>query len=114
MNTPATFQALIQDTLHDILDISCVIYLDDILVYSHPGQDHEHLVKQVFERLQGACLFANAKKCKFDKSSIKYLGFIISSKSIQMNPKKFNTITEWLEPKTIKQIQSFLGFTNFY
>ena len=47
-NAPTTFQSLIQDTLYDILDIYCVIYLDDILVFSHPGQDHDNMVKQVF------------------------------------------------------------------
>ena len=64
--------------------------------------------------LCAANLFANAQKCKFDKSSVKYLGFIISEKGIQMNPKKYNTITDWPLPMTVKQIQSFLGFTNFY
>ena len=91
-NAPATFQSLIQDTLHDILDISCVVYLDDILVFSHSGQDHDYMVKQVFECLCTAWLFSNTKKCKFDKLSIEYLGFIILSKGIQMNPKKFNTM----------------------
>ena len=113
-NMPATFQSLIQDTLHDILDIYCVVYLDDILVFSCPGQDHDNMVKQVFKRLHKARLFANAKKCEFDKTSVEYLGFIISSKGVQINPKKFNTISEWPMPKTIKQIQSFLGLTNFY
>ena len=79
-NAPATFQSLIQDTLRDILDICCVVYLDDILVFSHPGQDHDYMVKQVFEQLRKARLFANAKKCEFDKSSIEYLGFIFLPK----------------------------------
>ena len=60
-NAPATFQAFIQETLHDILDISCVIYLDDILIFSKPDQDHEKLVTQVLERLRNANLFANVK-----------------------------------------------------
>ena len=114
MNAPATFQSLIQDTLCDILNISCVVYIDDILVYSRPGQDHDNQVRQVLECLCTTHLFANAKKCEFDKSSIEYLEFIISSKGVQMNPKKFKTITEWPIPQTIKQIQSFLEFTNFY
>ena len=113
-NAPTTFQSLIQDTLHDILNISCIFYLDDILIFSHPGQDHDDMVRQVFDCLCSTRLFTNAKKCEFDKSSVEYLGFIILSKGVQMNPKKFETITNWPIPKTIKQIQSFLGFTNFY
>jgi len=50
-NAPATFQAFIQDTLRDILDISCVVYLDDILIFSKPNQDHNELVRQVLDRL---------------------------------------------------------------
>ena len=113
-NAPATFQALIQDTLRDILNISCIVYLNDILIFSQPEQDHDNMVRDVFKCLRSARLFANAKKCKFDKSSVEYLGFIISSKGVQMNLKKLETITNWPIPKTVKQIQSFLGFTNFY
>ena len=113
-NAPATFQAFIQETLHDILDISCVVYLDDILIFSKPEQNHDELVKQVLERLRTSNLFANAKKCEFDKSHVEYLGYIISAQGIQMNPKKLATVTDWPLPKTIKQVQSFLGFTNFY
>lgn len=113
-NAPATFQAFIQDTLRDLLDVICVVYLDDILIYSKPGQDHDAMVQQVLERLRSANLFANAKKCEFDKSQVEYLGFIISSQGVQMNPKKFSTIVDWPVPNTVKKIQSFLGFTNFY
>ena len=113
-NAPATFQAFIQDTLHDILDISCVAYIDDILIFSKPHEDHTSLVKQVLHRLRAARLFANADKCEFEKPCVQYLGFVISAQGIQMNPKKLATITDWPLPKTIKQVQSFLGFTNFY
>ncbi|GLB39530.1 putative coprinopsis cinerea okayama7 130 [Lyophyllum shimeji] len=113
-NAPATFQAFIQDALRDILDISVVVYLDDILIFSRENQDHTALVCQVLERLRAANVFLNAKKCEFDRSQVEYLGFIISSKGVQMNPKKLDTISKWPIPKTAKQIQQFLGFTNFY
>ena len=113
-NAPSTFQAFIQETLHDILNISCVVYLDDILVFSKPDQDHDELVKQVLERLRSTNLFTNAKKCEFDKSHVEYLGYIISAQGVQMSPKKLATITNWPLPKIIKQVQSFLSFTNFY
>jgi Reverse transcriptase (RNA-dependent DNA polymerase) len=86
-NAPATFQAFIQDTLHDILDISCVAYIDDILIFSKPDQDHTQLVIQVLERLRKAKLFANAPKCEFDQSFVDYLGYLISAQGVQMNPK---------------------------
>ena len=61
-----------------------------------------------------ASLFANAKKCEFDKSHIEYLGYIISAQGVQMNPKKLTTVTDWPFPKSVKDIQLFLGFTNVY
>jgi hypothetical protein len=67
-NAPATFQTYIQNTLRDLLDITCVVYLDDILIFSKPGQDHEECVRQVLDWLRDASLFANAKKCEFSKS----------------------------------------------
>lgn len=104
-NTPATFQAFIQDVLRNILDIWCIVYLDDILIFSRPGENHETCVAAVLERLSNANLFANAKKCKFRRSQVEYLGYIISANSIQMNPKKLDTISKWPMPSSVKQIQ---------
>ena len=95
-------------------DISCVAYINDILIFSKPHEDHTSLVKQVLQCLQFAHLFANAEKCEFKQPCVDYLGFVISAQGVQMNPKKLATITDWPLPKTIKQVQSFLGFTNFY
>lgn len=113
-NAPSTFQAFIQDSLRDLLDIECVVYLDDILIFSKDQATHDASVIRVLERLRANGLFANAKKCEFDKSSVEYLGFIISSEGVSMHPKKLATIVDWPEPKTVKDIQSFLGFANFY
>ena len=113
-NAPATFQALIQDTLRDFLDIFCVVYLDDILIFSHSQVEHDSHVQQVLDRLKGANLFANAQKCEFDKSQVGYLGYLISADGIRMDPKKLETISHWPEPRSVRDIQSFLGFTNFY
>jgi hypothetical protein len=71
-------------------------------------------VRQVLDRLCDASLFTNAKKCEFSKSQVEYLGYIISSKGVQMNPKKLDTITKWPLPTSVREIQSFLGFTKFY
>ncbi|MGF1973904.1 hypothetical protein ACQUI1_14480, partial [Staphylococcus aureus] len=70
--------------------------------------------RRVLQRLREAHLFANIKKCEFDKSSVEYLGYIVSSEGISMNPKKLSTILEWPVPQSVKDVQSFLGFTNFY
>lgn len=113
-NAPATFQAFIQDVLHDLLDIVCVIYLNDILIFSCSQAEHDRHVQQVLERLQAAGLYANAKKCEFDRSQVEYLGYIVGADGIMMNPKKLQTVADWPVPRTLRDVQAFLGFTNFY
>ena len=113
-NAPATFQAFIQDTLRDLLDIICVVYLDDILIFSRTQEEHDHHVRIILQRLRDANLFANAKKCEFDKDEVEYLGFILGRHGLRMYPKKLSTIIDWPEPTSVKQLQSFLGFANFY
>lgn len=113
-NAPAAFQSFIQDTLRNILDIVCVVYIDDILIFSKTQEEHDQHVAMVLDRLRNAGLCANAAKCEFDKSEVEYLGFILSADGIKMNPKKLDTIASWPEPTTVKDLQRFLGFTNFY
>jgi len=113
-NAPAAFQAFIQDTLRDLLDIICVVYLDDILIFSRTQEEHDTHVKLVLDRLCDAHLCANPAKCEWDKSEVEYLGYIIGADGIKMNPKKLDTIVSWPKPTSIKEVQSFLGFANFY
>ncbi|EDN10041.1 hypothetical protein HCAG_05844 [Histoplasma mississippiense (nom. inval.)] len=98
-NAPATFQAYINNALSDLLDICCVVYLDDILIFSNSKQEHKVHVTKVLERLERANLFAKLSKC---------------TNGIEMEPDRVSTIVEWPTPKSIKEVQSFLGFANFY
>ena len=68
----------------------------------------------VLEKLQKKDLFLKAKKCKFYKMKIKYLGMIIEEERISMGPVKLGGIRDWPTPTTVKQVQSFLGFGNFH
>ena len=113
-NAPSTFQAFIQDTLRDYLDVFCVVYLDDILIFSRSQDEHDQHVMKVLDRLKAARLYANADKCEFDKTEVTYLGYLLGADGIRMDPKKLDTVASWPEPASVKDIQSFLGFTNFY
>jgi hypothetical protein len=113
-NGPATFQSLINDALRDLLDVTCTAYLDDILIYSEDELQHETHVKEVIERLHKAGLQADIKKCEFGVKWTKYLGFIISTDGMQVDPDKVKVIENWSHPRTVKGVQSFLGFCNFY
>jgi len=98
----------------DLLDVCVVVYLDDILIYSDDITQHRKHVKEVLKRLRKAGLYAKAEKCEFHSDSVKYLGYVLSPAGLTMSDAKVKTIQEWPEPKKVKDIQSFLGFANFY
>uniref|UniRef100_A0A0W0FNC7 Reverse transcriptase domain-containing protein n=1 Tax=Moniliophthora roreri TaxID=221103 RepID=A0A0W0FNC7_MONRR len=81
-NAPAAWQSFIQDVLRDILGLVCVVYLDDILIFSKTQEEHDQHVRLVLERLRNANLCANAKKCEFDKAEVEYLGYITNAEGV--------------------------------
>ena len=113
-NGPATFQRYINEVLFELLDECCTAYVDDILIYSQDPLEHELHVRKVFERLRAAGLQVDIKKSEFSVTRTKFLGFIISTEGIAVDPDKISAITDWREPETVKGVQSFLGFCNFY
>ena len=113
-NAPAAFQRFMNDIFSDLLDVCVMIYLDDILIYSNNMSEHHWHVKEVLKRLRKAGLYAKAEKCKFHSKLVEYLGYILSPSGLTMSDDKIKIIQDWLEPKKVKDIQSFLGFANFY
>jgi hypothetical protein len=113
-NAPAVFQGLMNDIFYDLLDTSCIVYLDDILVYSPDLQTHIQDVTMVLQRLKDNKLYAKLEKCKFHVERTDFLGYIISSTGVEMDPNRVKNVMDWPTPKNLKQLQSFLGFTNFY
>ena len=113
-NAPAQFQAHMQNIFSDLLDISVVVYLDDILIFSTNLEDHQAVVREVLHRLCKHGLYAKAAKCEFHKDSVEFLGMTVSANGLQMCQDKVQVIKDWPTPTTIKELQAFLGFTNFY
>ncbi|QSZ33856.1 hypothetical protein DSL72_005429 [Monilinia vaccinii-corymbosi] len=113
-NGPATYQRYMNDVLFDYLDVFCIAYLDDILIYSENEEDHEAQVKLVLARLEAAGLQADLKKCEFNVKRTKYLGFIIFTEGVEVDSEKVEVVESWTYPTTVKGVQSFLGFCNFY
>jgi hypothetical protein len=102
------------DIFADLIDVSVVCYLDDILIYSCNKEDHKCNVREVLRQLRKHKLYARANKCKFSVTETKYLGFILSPDGLRMDDKKIAAICNWSTPRKIKEVQSFLGFANFY
>ena len=97
------------------LDVFVIVYLDDILIYTKdPGQPHVDAVCWILDQLRKYSLFANLKKCRFYQDEIRFLGYIVSSKGISMEAKRIEVVKEWPELKSVRDIQVFLGFANFY
>src|SRR5258705_8538106 len=91
-----------------------VITMDDILIYSYTLSDHQQIIHQVLSTLWEQRLFLKAEKCKFEQKEVEYLGLVISKDHITMDPTKVHGVTEWLTSTKVKEVQSFLGFVNFY
>jgi len=113
-NAPAAFQCFMNEILADLLDVCVVVYLDDILIYSENLEEHRQHVKEVLKRLRKHKLYMFSPKCLFHQDKIEFLGYIISTTGLQMDESKVQTIRDWSAPRRVKDVQSFLGFANFY
>ena len=113
-NAPGGFQRFLNGIFNDLLDVYVIIYLDDILIFSGNKDEHFRHVSEVLKRLRKHGLYANGKKCSFHTESVDYLGHMIGPDGLQMDPAKIKVIQDWPEPRKVKDIQSFLGFANFY
>ena len=91
-----------------------IVYMDDILIFAGTKEELTQITRMVLEKLRENDLFPKAKKCEFYKTKIEYLGMIIEEGEISMDPVKLGGIRDWPTPTTVKQVQSFLGFGNFY
>ena len=97
-----------------MLDVTVIVYLDDILIYSDNLEDHKKHVCEVLRRLCKHGLYVKPKKCEFHMDTTEYLGYCLSPTGLTMAQNKVNIIRDWPEPQKVKDIQSFLGFANFY
>ena len=110
-NSPATFQTMMDEIFEDGV---VIVYLDDILIFTETLDEHRRVTRHVLELLEKHKLYLRADKCEFEKTTVEYLGVIISHNSVAMDPVKIAGIAEWPAPTNKKEVQSFLGFTNFY
>ena len=91
-----------------------IIYMDDMFLSAKTKEQLLENTKQVLQRLMENDLYLKPKKCEFCKEKIKWLGMVIQEGKITMDPRKLKGIQDWLAPTTVKQVQGFQGFGNFY
>ena len=114
-NSPATFQTMMNNIFKDLIDEGNVaIYMDDILIFTWTIEHHWAVVTQVFDVPQWHWLYLKAEKCSFECSTMEYLGLVLSEGHVEMDPIKIAGVRDWLTPKNVTEVQSFVGFVNFY
>ena len=114
VNTPAMFQGYINGVLHDCLDVTCLAYLDDILIFSEDEVEHTEHVREVLHHLSKAGLYLNLEKCKFWTKWVSFVSYIVTPGGITMELDRVSSIHDWPAPRSHHDIQVFLGFMNFY
>ncbi len=113
-NSPSVFQAFMNDIFRDMLDRWVIVYIDDILIYSDTQEEHIRHVRSVLKRLLQHQLYVKGEKCEFHRTNTSFLGYIISQDGVSMDDKKVQAVLDWPQPQTVKELQRFLGFANFY
>ena len=113
-NASTTFQAIISEILREYLKDFVITYLNDIAVYSNTLKEHKSHVRKVLKALQKAGLKLKLKKYKFHVQRIKFLKWILSSESIEINPNKLDSILTYSRSETEKQLLRFLEMTVFF
>src|SRR5258705_8230576 len=114
-NSPATFQTMMNDILHPFINCNePICYMDDILIYSTSLTDHRRITQEILQTLCSYKLFLQPEKCKFEHREVDYLRLVISKDHIVMDPIKVQGVTDWPQLMKVKDVQSFIGFVNFY
>ena len=113
-NAPATFQRLMERCMGELNLRDCLIYLDDIIIFSSTFEEHLERLQAVFERLQQHNLKLKPSKCVLFRRQVTYLGHVVSEEGIHTDPSKIEAVKSWPIPKTTKDVRRFLGFTGYY
>ncbi|WOG89301.1 hypothetical protein DCAR_0208538 [Daucus carota subsp. sativus] len=113
-NAPAVFMALMNKVFQPFLDKFVIVFIDDILVYSKSKSEHEEHLRTALQILRENQLYAKLSKCEFWLDHVVFLGHVISSKGIEVDPKKIEAIWNWEVPKNVTEVRSFLGMAGYY
>jgi hypothetical protein len=111
---PGQFMQLMNSVLKEVLDTCCIVFMDDILVYSATPEQHLQDLERVLQLLSRAGLACKPSKCRVGQLSVRFLGFIISGQGVAVDPAKVAAISEWPTPSTQQHVRQFLGMANFY
>jgi len=114
-NSPATFQMMMNDLFHDLINQGdTATFIDNILVAMDTEEGHDELVEDILKRLEENDLFVKPEKCKWKVREVEFLGVVIEPKGVEMQKEKVEGVLNWLVPRNVKEVQKFLGLANYY
>jgi hypothetical protein len=114
-NSLATFQTMMNEIFQDLIMEGVIsVYLDDILIFTNSLEEHHQITCVVLDHMHEHKLYLRPEKCEFKKTKIKYLGVIISHNKVEMDLVRIAGVADWPMPSNKKEVQSFVGFVNFY
>jgi hypothetical protein len=113
-NAPAYFMYLMNKVLMEYLDKFFVVFIDDILIFSKMEEEHEKHLRMVLEKLRSNQLYAKFSKCEFWLTKVAFLGHVISTGGISVDPSKVKNVLNWMPPTNASEIRSFLGLAGYY
>jgi hypothetical protein len=112
--SPSTFMKIIDRVLLGLVNIVCLIFMDDILIFSHDIQEHADRLRNVFDRLRKAKLTLNLLKCHFAEGKVEYLGHTVTREGVRPSEDKVKAIRSFIRPSTVKDVRLFLGLSGYY
>ncbi|GJY09852.1 putative reverse transcriptase domain-containing protein [Tanacetum coccineum] len=113
-NAPAVFVGLMNQVCKPYLDKFVIVFIDDILIYSRNKQEQEEHLKLILELLKKEQLYAKFSKCEFWIPKVQFLGYVIDSQGIHVDPAKIESVKDWASPKSAMEIRQFLGLAGYY
>lgn len=113
-NAPATFQAVMNDICRPYIGKFVLVYLDDILVFRNSHEEHAEHLRKVLQSLRDNGLYAKPAKCSFNQPELEFLGHVVGAEGIKVDPMKTAVVRDWAEPKSVSDIRSLLGLTNYF
>jgi len=114
-NSPAMFQAMMNEILRDMINEGKVaVFVDDVLVGTEMEEGYNEIVEEVLRRLKENDLYVKLEKCTWKVRKIGFLGIVIGPSGIEMEKEKVDGVLSWLEPRNVKDVRKFLGLVNYY
>ena len=113
-NAPAYFMNMMNKVFMEELDKFVVVFIDDILIYSKTAEEHAEHLRIVLEKLRQNQLYAKFSKCEFWLEKVAFLGHVLTTEGVAVDPTKIEAVIEWQQPKNVTDIRSFLGLARYY